>query len=92
VAEKMMPSSASERSFPNESRKDTKNIDFNPAIEDVIEFPNEYDCNAEAESVKIDTLKGEFKIDKNSELGKVPTSSDISRKYDPAAVARKEDE
>jgi hypothetical protein len=32
-------------------------------------------------------LKGEFKIAKKSEFGKIPTCKLISRKYDPAAVA-----
>jgi hypothetical protein len=63
-----------------------------PAVEEVSNFPQEYDCDADDTSAKTEMLKGEFKMDRNSEFGKDPTSRDISRKYDPAAVARKKEE
>ena len=88
----MMPSSATDRSFPNESRKDKKNIVLKPAVEEVNVLPKGYEWNADDESAKTDTLKGELKRDTYSEFGNSPTSRDISRKYNPAPVARKKDE
>ena len=71
---------------------DTKKDFLKPAVADVKKFPKEYDWDGEAAFAKTDMLNGEFKIDKNSEFGKVPNSKDISRKYEPGAVAWKNDE